>query len=241
MVFSEAFADADRDLVAYGGTYVDLAPGVDARATSHPRSGRSASSSRRRASQEQQAVNDALGPLLTILVAIGALAFVATGIAAAQILQRDQDRSRTDDEHLRRLGMVRGQVVLALVAPATLAAAMAVLVALVVMAATSPLAPAGPLHDLDPEQGVIVDPLVAVIGVLVIAITVVGLAGVLTLRRRGAAQSASARPGVPAWAPQRPTARAGLRVVVRRSRPAPARPAIGRVRHRGRRGRRRWS
>ena len=241
MVFSEAFADAHRDLVAYGATFVDLAPGVDARADIAPAVGALGFELQEARSQEQQAVNDALGPLLTILVAIGALAFVATAIAAAQILQRDQDRSRTDDEHLRRLGMVRGQVVLALVAPATLAAATAVLVALVVMVVTSPLAPAGPLHDLDPEQGIVVDPLVAGIGVLVIAITVVGLAGVLTLRRRDAAQSASARAGVPAWAPQRPTARAGFASVVRRSRPAPACPAIGRVRHRGRRARRRWS
>lgn len=210
LVFSEAFADEHRSLAEYGATYVDLAPGVDARRDLAPTVGALGFEVQEAQDQQQQAVADALRPLLAILVAIGALAFVATVVAAAQLLQREYERFRTDDEHLYRLGMVRWQVVLARLVPATLSAGIAVPVALAVVALASPLAPAGPLHDLDPDQGIVVDPVIAFGGAMAIVVTMVGIATMVTLRRPDAAQTTPTRPTVLGWALKHPTARAGV-------------------------------
>ena len=73
-------------------------------------------------------MSDALRPTLVVLVALGVLAFGATAVGAAQVIQRDRDRWRADSATLLAAGMVRRQVrlvqlvttgVLAVVAVAT--------------------------------------------------------------------------------------------------------------------------
>jgi hypothetical protein len=175
-VFSRAFFEAHRDLIVYSVSNIDVAPGVDARRDIAPAVtalGHELQSSR---TQEHQAVNDALQPLIIILTALGVLAFGATAVAAAQFLLRDGDRARVDTETLMAVGMLPAQVRCVQVALASVVAVVAVSVALVVTVVLSPVAPVGPLHDLDPAQGFNIDATVAIAGTVAIAATIMLLA-----------------------------------------------------------------
>jgi hypothetical protein len=99
------------------------------------------------------------------------LAFGATTVAAAQVVQRTRDRWLEDSFRLRTLGMAREQIRLIELASSGLIAAGAVVAALITMLVVSPVAPIGPLHDLDPDQGLGIDWLVALGGVVVIVAT----------------------------------------------------------------------
>ena len=58
--------------------------------------------------QERHGVEEALGPTVTVLVALGLLASLATVVLAVQVAQRRQDRWRADDAVLTALGATRG-------------------------------------------------------------------------------------------------------------------------------------
>ena len=58
--------------------------------------------------QERRGVEEALGPTVTVLVALGLLASLATVVLAVQVAQRRQDRWRADDAVLTALGGTRG-------------------------------------------------------------------------------------------------------------------------------------
>jgi hypothetical protein len=210
LVFSRAFSEQHRGFEIYATTTLDLAPGVDARRDLAVDIGRAGGELSEVRSQGQQAVDDALGPLVTLLFALGLLAFVASTVAVGQVIQRDQERWHADDEHLRVLGMVRAQVVLARLSSALLIAVVAIVTALGVTAATSPLAPFGPLHELDPGQGVVVDLTVAVVGALAI-LAAIGMAALAFAwsRRTGARPDVRAARSR-ASAARRPAASAGL-------------------------------
>ena len=54
--------------------------------------------------QERHGVEEALGPTVTVLVALGLLASLATVVLAVQVAQRRQERWRADDAVLTALG-----------------------------------------------------------------------------------------------------------------------------------------
>ncbi|MET0628246.1 MAG: ABC transporter permease [Acidimicrobiia bacterium] len=213
VVMSPAFAPLHRDFAAYASTNVDLAPNVDARRDLAPQVTKLGFSLQEARASEQQAVGEAMRPLIVILLGLGVLAFAATAIAAGQVLQREQERWRADDETLHQLGMVRTQLVLAAVVPAALVAVLALAVAWLVMAVASPLAPVGPLHDLDPGQGFTIDLSVALLGSIVILATVVGIAAALALRRRAEVTTIANPTRSVGAVSGRPAAAAGLALV----------------------------
>ena len=133
--------------------------------------------------QERQAVSEALRPLIIVLIALGMLAFVATGIAAAQIIQRDRDRWRADNVALASLGMARTQLVLVQLVTSLAIALVAIAMSLLAMYLISPLAPAGPLHDFDPAQRFSVDALIAALGIVVLLLSMALLTVGLNARR----------------------------------------------------------
>jgi hypothetical protein len=203
-VFSRGFYDAHRDFAMYAVGNVDLAPGFDARRDLAPAIAALGHQLQSARSQERALVNDALRPLVIVLVAIGVLAFGAALVATVQIVVRTRDRWRSDNARLRSLGVTRGQLLLIELATNAVLAAMAAAVALAAMVLASPVAPIGPLHDLDPGQGFGVDLTVAVLGVLVVVASVLLVTAALSSARarplRPSVQRApwfSALPGSP--------------------------------------------
>jgi FtsX-like permease family len=215
VVFTRAFYDAHRDLVVYSVSSVDLARGFDARRDLAAAVGALGHDLQSARSQERDAINEALRPLIIILVALGLLAFGATAVATVQVLQRDRAHNRADGETLQMIGMERSQ--LRLVEAATSAAMMVVTVgtALLVMLLASPVAPIAPLHDLDPGQGLSVDVTVALVGMAAIVLTVVVLSmGMFSRRRRAARPALTDAPWL-ANAARGPAAVAGLTLALR--------------------------
>ena len=171
-VFTRAFYEAHRDLVAYASASVELAPGVDPRRDLAVEVGRLGHELQAVRIHEQQAVDEALRPLIIVLVALGVLTFSMTALAAGQVVGRNQSRWRTDDTGLRTLGMTRGQMRVVAFVTSGVVAALAVGVALLTMVLASPVGPVGPLHALDPAQGFGIDGLVAGAGALAIVVTI---------------------------------------------------------------------
>src|SRR4029078_13478494 len=108
-VFSRAFYDEHRDVVAYAASSVDLAPGFDARRDLAPAVGALGDTLQSARNQERHSVNDALHPMLIVLVSIAVLAFGAATVAAAQAVQRNRERCLEDSDRLQTLGMARAQ------------------------------------------------------------------------------------------------------------------------------------
>jgi hypothetical protein len=214
-VFTRAFYDAHRDLVVYAASNVYLAPGFDARRDLAPAVGALGDELQSARAQEQQAVDDALRPLIIVLVALGVLAFGGTTIAAGQVVQRTRDRWLSDDARLRSLGMARGQIVLVELASSALVAALAAAVALVTMWLASPIAPIGPLHDLDPAQGFAVDGTVAALGAVAIVVTIVVLTLVFSSLRNRTVHPMLRRSRWLATMPGGPATAAGLTLALR--------------------------
>ena len=88
VVLSRAFYEEHRDLAVYAVSNVDLAPGADARVELASAIGALGHQLQSARTQEQQSVDQALRPLIIVLVALGVLLFVVTALAAAQVIQR---------------------------------------------------------------------------------------------------------------------------------------------------------
>ncbi len=151
-VFTHAFYDAHDDLATYAVSNVDLAAGVDARRDLAPEIGKLGFAIQSVRSQERHAVGEALRPVVIVLVALGIVAFVATLVGATQVVQRNRERHRADDARLLTLGMSTAQLRTSELAQSAAIGLLAVVTALVTMLVASPLAPIGPLHDLDPAR-----------------------------------------------------------------------------------------
>jgi hypothetical protein len=214
-VFTRAFYEAHRDLVVYATSNVDLAPGFDARHDLAGQVGALGYELQSARPQEQQAINDALRPLVIVLVALGAFAFGATAVATGQVVQRNRDRWRSDDRRLRTIGMTRGQVRLAALASAGPLAVVAVATALLTMVLASPLAPVGPLHDLDPAQGFSIDGALAAAGTAAIVATIALLALAFSSTRTRLARRTSRPSPALATVPGKAATVAGLTLAVR--------------------------
>lgn len=214
-VFTHAFYDAHRDLATYAVSNVDLAAGTDARRDLAPEIGKLGFAIQSVRSQERHAVGEALRPVIIVLVALGIVAFVATLVGASQVVQRNRDGGLADDARLRTLGMSTGQLRASELAISGVVAAIAVVTALLTMLLASPLAPIGPLHDLDPTRGFGVDFLVAGLGVLLILATFALVTIAFSTVVRRPTRSATGRGGWLARLPARFTAVTGLSMVLR--------------------------
>jgi putative ABC transport system permease protein len=175
--------------------------------------------------QERHGVEEALGPTVTVLVALGALASLAVVVLVAQVAQRQQERWRADDAVLTALGGTRGARAVIHLASAAAEVVLATLVAIAVMLGASPLAPIGPLHDLDPAQGVHLDATVAVVGAVALA-ALLSLVTVALVFARPGTTRALERPSRATAAAQRPSSLAGLSLALRSRRRAGVRLAL---------------
>jgi hypothetical protein len=214
-VFTHAFHDAHRDLATYAVSNVDLAAGTDARRDLAPAIGKLGFAIQSVRSQERHAVGEALRPVIIVLVALGIVAFVATAVGASQVVQRNRDSGRADDARLRTLGMTAGQLRACDLAISGVVGALAVVTALLTLLLASPLAPIGPLHDLDPTRGFGVDFLVAGLGVVLILTTLALLTVARSTVARRPTRSAPGRGGWLARVPARFTTVTGLSMVLR--------------------------
>ena len=192
-VFTRAFYEAHRDLAAYAAASVDLAPGFDARRDLAVEVGALGHELQSVSTQEQQAVDEALRPLIIVLVALGVLTFGVTAVAAGQVVGRNRARWHADDVRLLTLGMTRGQIRVVEFAISGVVATLAVGTALVTMLIASPVGPVGPLHDLDPAQGFGIDGVVAAAGALAVVATIALLTLAFSSARRPAQRPAVTR------------------------------------------------
>jgi putative ABC transport system permease protein len=214
-VFTRAFFDKNRPLVSYAASNVDLAPGVDARRDLAPALGTTGFPLQSARDQEQHAVIEALRPFTIVVVALGVLAFVATSVGAAQVLQRNRVRWGAQSATLRTLGMTRGQVRDVELLTTAVIATITVSAALGTMLLASPVAPIGPLHDFDPARGFGIDWTVALtgIGAVVVTLFVLTLAW-SSVRRVVVRPLASQATWLTSW-PARASTIAGLALAVR--------------------------
>jgi hypothetical protein len=224
IVLTRAFYEANEDLRVYANSrlwvddlraLVDLAPALS-------KEGFEISETR---AQERRGVEEALRPSITVLVALGLLAALATVVVASQVAQRQHDRWRVDDSVLSALGADRPGRIVIYLASIAVEVVLAIVVATAVMLVLSPRAPIGPLHDLDPAQGVHLDLTVAVVGWLVLA----GVLAVATLGLvfRGEPRARPVeRPSRVTGTAQRPSSLAGLSLAVRSRRRTGLRLAI---------------
>jgi hypothetical protein len=214
-VFSRAFYDEHRAVVAYAVSNVDLARGFDARRNLAPAVGELGDRLQSARNQERHAVNDALHPMLIVLVSIAVLAFGAASVAAAQVVQRNRERWLVDSDRLRTLGMARRDIRLVELSTTGVIAVVAILIALATMVLASPIAPIGPLHDLDPAQGVHLDTTVALAGTAAIIVTLALLTLALsTVHRREPRPALHHSPAL-AQIPSGVAASAGLTLALR--------------------------
>jgi hypothetical protein len=160
-------------------------------------------------------VEEALGPTVTVLVALGMLASLAVAVLVVQVAQRGQDRWRADDAVITALGGTRGALAVIHLASAATEVVLASAIGIAVMLAASPVAPIGPLHDLDPAQGVHLDATVAVVGIVALAV-LLALVTVAVVYARPARNRALERPSRATAAAQRPSSLAGLSLALRR-------------------------
>ena len=154
-------------------------------------------------------------PLVIVLVAIGVLAFGAAAVATGQVVMRTRDRWRTDNDRIRTLGMARGQILMVELVTAGVVAVLALATALVTMVLASPLAPIGPLHDLDPGQGFGIDVTVAVLGAVAIVATILVLTVALSSVRTRPLRPTLRRSPWFAALPGSPATTAGLTLALR--------------------------
>jgi len=214
-VFTRGFYEAHRDFAVYAVSNVDLAPGFDARRDLAPAIGALGYQLQSARTQEQTTVSDALRPLVIVLVAIGVLALGAAVVASGQVVVRTRDRWQADNDRLRTLGMARSQIVLVELATAGVVAGFAVATALGTMLLASPLAPIGPLHDLDPGQGYGIDGTVAAAGAVVVVATVLLLAVAFSSVRSRVLRPSLRRSPWLAELPESPATVAGITLALR--------------------------
>ncbi|MET0902003.1 MAG: FtsX-like permease family protein [Acidimicrobiales bacterium] len=224
VIATRAFFEANEEYRLYSNSRVWLDDPRDFPALARALSAEGMFFSETRA-QERHGVEEALGPTVTVLVALGLLASLATLVLVVQVAQRRQDRWRADDAVLTALGATRGAHAVVHLVSVAAEAVLASVIAIAVMLGASPLAPMGPLHDLDPAQGVHLDVTVAVVGTVALAV-VLSLVTVALVFARPATTRALERPSRATAAAQRPSSLAGLSLALRSRRRAGIRLAL---------------
>ena len=156
------------------------------------------------------------------------LASLAVAVLVVQVAQRAQDRWRPDDAVITALGGTRGALAVIHLASAATEVVLASAIGIAVMLAASPVAPIGPLHDLDPAQGVHLDASVAVVGIVALAV-LLALVTVAVVYARPARNRALERPSRATAAAQRPSSLAGLSLALRSRRRAGVRLVLASI------------
>ena len=215
VVFTRAFYDAHRELTAYSVSNVDLAPGFDAQRDLAAAVGALGHELQSARSQETEAINEAVRPLIIVVAALGLLTFAATTVAAWQVIQRNRDRNSVDDETLRTIGTVRSQLRWIELATSAVMAAVVITMALLTMLVASPVGPVGPLHDLDPAQGFSIDLTTAAAGTVMILLTIGILSVGVPLAQRTASRPSRSLSTPTTNASLGPSAVAGLTLALR--------------------------
>jgi ABC-type lipoprotein release transport system permease subunit len=205
---SRAFHEEHEDLRVYSNSRIWLDDPGQLPELAQALSGRGIEIAETREA-ERRGVEEALRPSVTVLIALGVLAGLATVVVAVQVAQRRQERWRADDEVLSALGTTRGTRSAVHLAVLALEVVLAALIASGVMLLASPRAPIGPLHDLDPGQGVALDATVAALGILCLAV-VLTVATLALVFASGAPTRAIDRPTRLTSNAQRPSSLAGL-------------------------------
>jgi hypothetical protein len=111
--------------------------------------------------------------------------------------------------------MARSQILMVELTTAGVVAALALVTALVAMVLASPLAPIGPLHDVDPGQGFGIDATVAVVGAVVVVATILLLAVAFSSARTPALRPTLRRSPWLSELPSSPATVAGLTLALR--------------------------
>ena len=217
-VFTRAFYDAHRELVVYSVSNVDLAAGVDARRDLAPAVSALGHELQSARNQERRLVNTALRPTVIVLVGFALLAFVATVVAMAQLIQRERDRWSSETATLLASGMTRGHVRRVQMVAAAVVATVAVVISMTALVLASPVAPIGALHDIDPAQGLLFDRTIAFVGIVAILLAVAGCTLAFARPARPARRVQAVRAAPFTAATSRPAALAGLTLAFRAER-----------------------
>lgn len=142
-----------------------------------------------------QQVQQAIRPQAVALGAFGALAVLALLVLAGQGLVQLLDRSASQLDVLRAIGLTRAQRAMANAVAGAFAIAAGMVLAVVGALALSPLAPVGPVRQFDPVHGVQFDVTVLLGGGLTLAGALLGLLAWIAWRSvRAARQSIYSRP-----------------------------------------------
>jgi hypothetical protein len=129
-----------------------------------------------------QQVQQAIGPQAVALGAFAALAALALLVLVGQGLAQLFDRSATQHEVLKAMGLTRAQASMAGGVGGLLAVIGGVALAVAGSVALSPLAPVGPVRQFDPARGVQFDVTVIVGGGAVLAVALLGVLALLCWR-----------------------------------------------------------
>ena len=146
------------------------------------------------------------------------LAVLGGLLAVGQGLSRHHAAGSGDQQIEATLGLTRGERVLARVGPGLLGAAVAAGVTVAGTLAAGLVEPLGPLREYEPEPGWLPEPLLVVLGALLVAATFLLLTAVTAARvvRREAAGAGVARPTLGlSWLGRRAPALAGLTFALR--------------------------
>jgi putative ABC transport system permease protein len=146
------------------------------------------------------------------------LAVLGGLLAIGQGLSRHHAAGAGEQQIEAALGLTRGERVLARVGPGLLGAAVAAGVTVVGTLLAGLVEPLGPLQEYEPEPGWLPEPLVVVLGALVVAVAFLLLTALTAARvvRRGTVAAGVARPTLGlTWLGRRAPAMAGLTFALR--------------------------
>ena len=151
----------------------------------------------RRTDEQRAGAQLALRPVVVALAVFGLLTLAAALALGSLAVQRVSAAAGADVPLLRALGASRGLLGAAVAMPALGGLAVGAVGAVVVALGLSPMAPVGPIRDVEPAPGLDLDATVVLGGAaaLFLFLAAVALAGTaLVVRRRGRVDRRSTRP-----------------------------------------------
>jgi hypothetical protein len=139
----------------------------------------------RRLDTVHEQVQEAIRPQAVAVAVLGALAALALLVLVGQALAQQLDNAARQAGTLRAVGLTRWENAVACGAGGVLAVVAGLLLAIVGAVLLSPLAPIGPVRQIDPARGFQLDATVLLGGGLVLAVLLLGLLAWLSWRAVG--------------------------------------------------------
>ena len=139
----------------------------------------------RRLDTVHQQVQEAIRPQAVAVAVLGALAALALLVLVGQALAQQLDNAARQAGALRAIGLTRWENAVACGAGGALAVVAGLLLAIVGAVLLSPLAPVGPVRQIDPARGFQLDATVLLGGGLVLAVLLLGVLAWLSWRAVG--------------------------------------------------------